>query len=97
MTTAVIYVPELHVARFAPLCFAHCEARGYDVVGIVSRNWDDAADMITSEAAGVLVAARFDHLNPHREPRTEIAVLADDGDTAGLNAAAGKMRRPRRI
>lgn len=94
MTAAVIFLPTaMHIAQFGNQCARHCTWKGYDVAG-VTANWRAVTDMITSREAGVIVAARFEHLNPDREPRTEIASGLEGADTAQL---LSRHRRPRRV
>jgi hypothetical protein len=97
LTTAVIFVPAEHVAVHVTQCLNYCSARGYDVAGVVRGNWKAAANMLATGVAGVIVAARLDHLNPDREPRTEVAATGDGGDTAALSAGTHRRRRPRPI
>jgi hypothetical protein len=96
LTTAVIFVPAEHVAIHVTQCLSYCGARGYKVAGVVRGNWEAAANMLATGAAGVLVTARLEHLNPDREPRTEVA-SGDGGDTAALSVGTHRRRRPRPI
>jgi hypothetical protein len=77
VTIAVVFVPTGHVATYASQCLTYCEAKGYDVAGIVTSDWAAAVATVLNRAAGVIVVARADHLDPHREPRVEVAALPD--------------------
>lgn len=81
MPIAVIFVPAAHLAVHAAACLDYCTAKGYEVAGVVHGDWSAAAAMLVNRAAGVLVVARPDHLDPNREPRVEVV---DQGGTPAL-------------
>lgn len=73
MPIAIIFVPAAHLATYASQCLDYCAARGYQVAGVVHGDWAAAAGMLINRAAGIIVVARPDHLDPDREPRIEVA------------------------
>lgn len=99
MTTAVIFVPhDDHIAIHVSQCLAYCAAKEYEVTGI-STDWASVVATLTSRAAGVVVVARPDHLDPQREPRIEVidqqASHAVPPRTAGT--VAPRQRRPNQV
>lgn len=100
VTTAIIFIPAAHIAAYAGQCLDYCAARGYQVAGIVHGDWAAAAGMLMGRAAGVMVVARPDHLDPDREPRVEV-VDKDGTPPAGpprnAGPAARRKHRPNQI
>lgn len=94
MTTAIIFVPEGQFDPHASRCMRYCQQRGYDVAGVVTGNWEAAADMLRDGRADAVVVSRPDHLDPHRSPRVEIVA---EGDRPEHDQQAGRPehRRPR--
>lgn len=77
---AVIYIPTAllsadHYADALTRCHAYCDRCGYTVIGI-ARTWDEVEEAYANRDIGVLVVDRIDHLDPNREPRTEVATAA---------------------
>lgn len=105
MTNAFIYIPAaLHVvtssvlvATFGAQCQAYCEARGYDVAGLINGQWSDVLEVVAPRRAGVVVVARPDHLDPNREPRIEIADPISQRVGQQHRNTSPIHRRPRRI
>lgn len=73
MTIAVIFVPAGHIATYANQCLDYCQARGYEVAGLVTADWAAAAAMLYNRTAGVLVVSSAEHIPHDAEPRIEIA------------------------
>lgn len=97
MTVAVIFVPAEHVATYATMCLDYCTARGYEVAGLVTTNWDAAAAMLIARTADILVVARHDHLDPAREPRIEVVAETPPDGARPDHDADDRHRRPRQV
>jgi hypothetical protein len=93
VTIAVVFVPAAHIAPYAKQCLDYCAARGYDIAGVVRDDWTAAVAMMANHSASVIVVARREHLDPHREPRLEILAEALE-ETRMPNA---RFRRPQLI
>lgn len=72
MTIAVVFVPAAHIAPYAKQCLDYCAVRGYDIAGVVRDDWAAVVAMMADHSAAVVVVARREHLDPHREPRLEV-------------------------
>lgn len=100
MAIAVIFVPAaVHVATYATQCLDYCAARGYEVAGVVTCDWAAAAAMLIARRAGILVVARPDHLDPNREPRTEVVDCGPAPAAPPRNAGPvpQRQRRPNQV
>jgi len=100
MTLAVIFIPAAaHLATYASQCLEYCAERGYQVAGVVTSDWAAAAGIVMSHGAGVLVVARPDHLDPDREPRTEVVDHSTTPVAPPRNAGPvpHRQRRPNQI
>lgn len=90
---AVIYLPAaVEVARWLPVCLAHCERHAYIVASVILPNvsgWAAVVDLLTGGEVDVVVVGSYDHLPPDRVPRIEEAV---EDRPSGRPA----QRRPRR-
>lgn len=71
-TKAVIFVQATTDFEAASRCLQHCQVRRYEVVGIVSGDWQAAARVLRDGLAGVLVVDNRADIPPDAEPRLEI-------------------------
>lgn len=78
---AVIYLPAaVEVARWLPVCLAHCERHAYIVASIIFpslRGWEAVQELMHERAVDVVVVGSYEHLEADRLPRIEEA--ADNG------------------
>ncbi len=97
---AVIFVPAgADAATFTATCLDYCRARGYQVLGVVTGDGQNAFDLLREGKANVIVMARPEHRDPTWEPRVEFVTDAapalqkhDNSRSASL-----RQRRPRRL
>lgn len=95
MITAVIFVsadaPQSHVDR----CLNHCITHAYEITTVVRGDWNEVTRMRASGEAQVVVIARWDHLDPERLPRVELATVAAlPPNTDPPGRARSRTRRP---
>lgn len=95
---AVIFVPSDAREPHTTSCAHHCQAKGYDIVGVVAGDWGAVLDMFRDGEATVAVVADPAHIDPDWEPRVELAgrgpmVVANDR----VPAARSRTYRPRRV
>lgn len=73
LTDAIVFVMSQHVLTDVERCIAYSLARGYNVIGVVRDNWQQAIDYLHDGTATVMVVAARNKLDPCREPRIEAA------------------------
>lgn len=72
MINAVIYVRPANYDVNAARCLEYCQARRYNVVGLVPGDWRAATRMLGDGLASVIVVSAADRPEPIREPRVEV-------------------------
>lgn len=97
MVNTVIFVPNgAHMFMYADQCMTHAAANGYHITGLVTGDWGKAAGYVARGVAGVLLVARREHLDPHREPRVELALPGSALTGPDVREVSGSMLRRRR-
>jgi hypothetical protein len=96
VTIAVIFVPAHDIAEFGKQCMDYCAARGYEVAGVIRGDWNAAISMTRASSATVVVIASWDHLDPDRKPRVEVAAPGAAGSKCGDGSSARASLRHRR-
>ena len=83
-TIAIIYIPAHAYHAYAAQCLDYCDARGYQLAGVVCGNWHAAVRMLATSAVDVLILARPEQLEAEirgqdgdQQPHIEFAVPPD--------------------
>ena len=86
-TIAIIYIPAHAYHAYAAQCLDYCDARGYQLAGVVCGNWHAAVTMLATSAVDVLIVARPEQLEAEirgqaddDQPHIEFAVPPDPAD-----------------
>ena len=86
-TIAIIYIPAHAYHAYADQCLDYCDARGYQLAGVVCGNWHAAVTMLATSAVDVLILARPEQLEA--EIRGQAGdTQKEEGPDAGVTPAA---------
>lgn len=94
--TAVIFVPADQFDTYASRCAEHCKAKGYQIYGVITDDWADAAELLESGKVDRIVVGRRDHIDPHHLPGVEVAAVEHVAvDRPDRPDRSSRRRRPR--